>query len=340
MDWKLILQIAGVVLGLLYLWLEYRADIRLWIVGLVMPLVHGALYYKAGLYADCSMQVYYVLAGLYGWLVWRNAPRKKPKTARNAAAAGSTDQTAGSEALTGGHNSQPDRNTTAGHSDQTACNAGPEAAQTARSAEPAAVRIGHTPLRYAAGLIAVYAAAHAGIYFLLSRFTNSTVPFWDAMTTAASIVAMWMLSRKYIEQWLVWLAVDLITIGLYLYKGIPLTAGLYALYSALAVAGYLRWRKKRPAPQSNAGEESLRRKAPPTLSNTTRVRHSRAAQRGTAPALGRRNSATITNNAVTQGTPHVAAFSYPVLFRRKGQRPKVSESLPGKKRGPQRKAPA
>ena len=206
MDWKLILQIAGVVLGLLYLWLEYRADIRLWIVGLVMPLVHGALYYKAGLYADCSMQVYYVLAGLYGWLVWRNAPRKKAKTARNAAAAGPTDQ-------------------------------------TARSAEPAAVRIGHTPLRYAAGLIAVYAAAHAGIYFLLSRFTNSTVPFWDAMTTAASIVAMWMLSRKYIEQWLVWLAVDLITIGLYLYKGIPLTAGLYALYSALAVAGYLRWRK-------------------------------------------------------------------------------------------------
>ena len=206
MDWKLILQIAGVVLGLLYLWLEYRADIRLWIVGLVMPLVHGALYYKAGLYADCSMQVYYVLAGLYGWLVWRNAPRKKAKTARNAAAAGPTDQ-------------------------------------TARSAEPAAVRLGHTPLRYAAGLIAVYAAAHAGIYFLLSRFTNSTVPFWDAMTTAASIVAMWMLSRKYIEQWLVWLAVDLITIGLYLYKGIPLTAGLYALYSALAVAGYLRWRK-------------------------------------------------------------------------------------------------
>ena len=68
MDIKLLLQIAGVLLGLLYLWLEYRADIRLWIVGLVMPLIHGALYYKSGLYADCSMQAYYVLAGLYGWL--------------------------------------------------------------------------------------------------------------------------------------------------------------------------------------------------------------------------------------------------------------------------------
>ena len=104
--------------------------------------------------------------------------------------------------------------------------------------------IGHTPLRQAAGLIAVYAAAHTGIYFLLVGFTNSTVPFWDAMTTAGSIVAMWMLSRKYVEQWLVWLAVDLVTVGLYLYKGIPLTAGLYALYSALAVAGYLRWKAK------------------------------------------------------------------------------------------------
>lgn len=234
MDWKLILQIAGVALGLLYLWLEYRADIRLWIVGLVMPLVHGTLYYKAGLYADCSMQVYYVLAGLYGWLVWRNAPHKKARAARSAAAAGPTDQTARSAEPAAEHDSQPDRNTTAAE----------QAARTARSAEPAAARIGHTPLRYAAGLIAVYAAAHAGIYFLLSRFTNSTVPFWDAMTTAASIVAMWMLSRKYVEQWLVWLAVDLITVGLYLYKGIPLTAGLYALYSALAVAGYLRWRRE------------------------------------------------------------------------------------------------
>ena len=186
MDWKLVLQIAGVVLGLLYLWLEYRADIRLWVVGLIMPLVHGALYYKAGLYADCSMQAYYVLAGLYGWIVWHNAPRRKA----------------------------------------------------------AAARIGHTPLLYAAGLIAVYAAAHAGIYFLLSRFTNSTVPFWDAMTTAASIVAISSIHLLRIFMKLVWLAVDLVTVGLYLYKGIPLTAGLYALYSALAVAGYLRWKAK------------------------------------------------------------------------------------------------
>ena len=69
------------------------------------------------------------------------------------------------------------------------------------------------------------------------------MPFWDSMTTAMSIVAMWMLSRKYIEQWGVWLVVDVITAALYIYKGIPLTAALYALYSVLAVVGYVRWRR-------------------------------------------------------------------------------------------------
>lgn len=186
MDWKLILQLVGICLGLLYLWLEYRADIRLWIVGLIMPCVHGALYFKAGLYADCSMQLYYIAAGLYGWLVWRNAPRKKQ----------------GEE-----------------------------------------LPIRHTPWRWVPALVGVYAVVHIALYLFLTHLTDSTVPFWDALTTALSIVAMWMLSRKLIEQWLVWGVVDLITVGLYLYKEIPFTAGLYALYTVLAVAGYLRWRK-------------------------------------------------------------------------------------------------
>ncbi|MDE6445271.1 MAG: nicotinamide riboside transporter PnuC [Alistipes sp.] len=186
MDTKLLLQIVGAALGLLYLWLEYRADIRLWIVGLVMPVVHGALYYKAGLYADCSMQVYYVLAGLYGWLVWHNAPKKKAE---------------------------------------------------------AGTAVTHTPLRMLPALTAAYAALHAAIYWLLVRFTDSAVPFWDSLTTALCMVAYWMLARKWVEQWLVWLAVDAVTVGLYLCKGIPVTAGLYALYSVLAVAGYLRWRR-------------------------------------------------------------------------------------------------
>ena len=185
MELKLILQIVGVTLGLLYLWLEYKANIWLWVVGMLMPCVHSILYFKSGLYADFAMQIYYITAGLYGLAVWL-AGRK-------------------------------------------------------RTEKP--LKIGHTPLRLVLPLVVIYGALHATMYFVLVRFTDSTVPFWDSMTTAMSMVAMWMLSRKYVEQWLVWLVVDAITVGLYIYKGIPLTAGLYTLYTALAFVGYLRWRR-------------------------------------------------------------------------------------------------
>ena len=54
---------------------------------------------------------------------------------------------------------------------------------------------------------------------------------------------MWMLARKYLEQWLVWIVVDVVSVGLYIYKEIYPTAGLYALYAIIAVFGWLNWKK-------------------------------------------------------------------------------------------------
>lgn len=191
MDVKLLLQVVGVVLGLLYLWLEYRASVWLWVVGVVMPVIHAALYFRQGLYADFSMQLYYIIAGIYGLCVWLYHDNR-----------------------VGGKG---------------------------RSDSRSSLAITHTPRGVVLPLVAAYILLHGGIYLLLSLCTDSTVPFWDALTTALSIVAMWMLSRKYVEQWLVWLVVDMVTVGLYIYKGIPLTAALYGLYCLLAVVGYRRW---------------------------------------------------------------------------------------------------
>ena len=78
MDLSLILQIIGTTLGLLYLWLEYKANIWVWIVGAIMPMVHGVLYLQSGIYADAVMQLYYVAAGIYGLIVWlRGAKREE-----------------------------------------------------------------------------------------------------------------------------------------------------------------------------------------------------------------------------------------------------------------------
>jgi nicotinamide mononucleotide transporter len=71
----------------------------------------------------------------------------------------------------------------------------------------------------------------------------STIIYWDAFTTAASIVATWMLARKILEQWLVWILVDAISMILYIYKGLFLTAGLFLVYSLLAILGYFEWKK-------------------------------------------------------------------------------------------------
>ncbi|MBQ2025500.1 MAG: nicotinamide mononucleotide transporter [Paludibacteraceae bacterium] len=184
MDWLLLLQIIGVVLGLLYLYLEFKANIWLWFVGLIMPVVHSILYFSKGLYADGMMEVYYVFAGLYGWIVWR---QKQPQ--------GTT------------------------------------------------MAISHTPAKITLPLVGIYALLHAALFCFLYFCTDSTVPFFDSMTTALSMIAMWMLSRKYVEQWLVWLVVDVITVFLYFYKEIPITACLYAVYSALAIVGYWRWNR-------------------------------------------------------------------------------------------------
>jgi nicotinamide mononucleotide transporter len=83
----------------------------------------------------------------------------------------------------------------------------------------------------------------AAFTFALRRYTDSTVPFLDAVTTALSVTAQFMQSRKWIETWHVWILADIIYIGLYVMKHLYLTAGLYAIFIALCIAGLVEWRK-------------------------------------------------------------------------------------------------
>jgi len=82
------------------------------------------------------------------------------------------------------------------------------------------------------------------MYYLLSRYTDSPIPFGDAFTTSLSIIATWMLARKKIEQWLIWIFIDLISSGLYLYRGLYPTVFLFMVYTVMAVIGYYEWRKE------------------------------------------------------------------------------------------------
>ena len=81
------------------------------------------------------------------------------------------------------------------------------------------------------------------IWWLLATQTDSSVPIADSFTTALSFVGMWALARKYLEQWLIWIAVDVVTCALYIYKDIPLKASLYGLYVVIAILCFVKWCK-------------------------------------------------------------------------------------------------
>lgn len=183
------LELCGTLIGLVYLWLEYRASIYLWIAGIIMPAIYLFIYYKAGLYADFGINIYYLLAAAYGWVVWMGGNR---------------------------------RNT---------------------QGEKLELPITKTPLKCYLRLTIVFMIALVGIAFVLINYTDSTVPWWDSFTTALSVIGMWMLARKYVEQWIAWILVDAVSCGLYLYKELYFTAILYGLYAIIAIFGYLKWKK-------------------------------------------------------------------------------------------------
>ena len=184
------LEILGTIVGLIYLWLEYKASIHLWIVGIIMPAIYIFVYYRAGLYADFGINIYYLLAAVYGYIEWKYGLQIRHK-----------------------------------------------------KTEKKELPITHMPLKYYIPAILVFGFLWASIFYILCEFTNSTVPLFDSFITALSIVAMWMLARKYVEQWIAWIAVDAVCCGLLIYKHLYFTSGLYTLYTVIAVFGFLKWLK-------------------------------------------------------------------------------------------------
>ena len=215
MDTLRFLDILGFTVGLIYLYLEYKASIWLWLASLIMPAIDMVLYYKAGLYADFGLAIYYCLIAIYGFVVWMMPALKHLKRRK-------TD----------------DGGTTVVAADSINASAeGPSSHGSGARDLP----ITHFRRSYIVPVTAVFIALWVAIWWFLSRHTNSTVPISDAFTTALSIVAMWALARKYVEQWLMWLAVDAVCTILYVQKGIPFKAAIYAIYTIVAILGYRKW---------------------------------------------------------------------------------------------------
>ena len=228
------LDIVTTILGLIYLVLEYRASIALWVVGIVMPAMDIYLYWSHGLYGDAGMAVYYTLAAIYGYAVWKFGAKWKRMLKRKASGAAGSDKALEADGS--------DKAVDVAGSDKAVDAAGSDKAVDAAGGSSEELPITFFPRRLILRTLGFFLLAWAATYYVLVAYTNSTVPLLDAFTNALSFVGLWALARKYVEQWLFWIAVDVVCCYLYVVKGIPFKAGLYGLYVVIAAMGYIKWK--------------------------------------------------------------------------------------------------
>ncbi|MGA7339748.1 MAG: nicotinamide riboside transporter PnuC [Terracidiphilus sp.] len=177
------LEIAGMAATVLGIWLTTRRLLICWPVTLLADFLYLVVFYRARLFSDALLQIFFVAFTLYGWWHWWRGIRQEGE-----------------------------------------------------------VRVEPLSLR---GWIAGLAAGAVGAALLgwLMVRVGAALPHLDAALTSYSLVASWWQARKHIANWWLWIAVDAIYIGEYLYKDLQATAVLYAGLVALAVLGLRDWRR-------------------------------------------------------------------------------------------------
>lgn len=184
-------EFAAVILSIVYLYFSVREKSALWIFGFISSALYAWVFFHSKLYAEVSIQIYYLAVSVYGWIHWQLLD--------------STTKKNSSEKLK-------------------------------------ISTIGSSKDKF------VYFFATVVIYFLyliiLKFFTDSPIPYLDSVIGALSIIATWMLAKKKIENWLVFIAVDFFAIFLYIYKELYPTAILFLIYTIMAIVGYNEWNRK------------------------------------------------------------------------------------------------
>ncbi|MBK8586508.1 MAG: nicotinamide mononucleotide transporter [Bacteroidetes bacterium] len=179
-----IIEILGIITGLLGVWLTIRKNIWCFPVGIVNVTTYALMFSSEGirLYADAILQCIYLLLLIYGWIQWKKS-RKTFDT------------------------------------------------------------FNYPAQLFTTKLIYISFLAYFLLSLFLQEFTNASLPWLDSALTILSLVAQWMIARKLIANWIIWIIVDAVYVPLYFYKGLPLTSILYFIFLLLAVKGYMDWRK-------------------------------------------------------------------------------------------------
>lgn len=177
------LEVAGVITGLLCVYLAAVNNIWNWPIAIVSVAIYIFIFFKKLLYADMGLQFYFLGMNIYGWYYWSRKPKSEEKTP--------------------------------------------------------VMLIKPREIIYSVIAIAVFTFILGSIL----KYTPASFPFLDSFCTACSLVAQVFLARKVLENWLIWIFVDVIYVGVYIAKRLDITAIMYAIYVLIALLGYLDWKK-------------------------------------------------------------------------------------------------
>ena len=180
------LELIALLLSLVMVALNMRVNPLAWPLAIVSSLLYFLVFWDSRLYGEASLQIFFAVVALWGWLQWLR---------------GTMD-------------------------------------------DGTALRVRALPRRALIGCLVALALAWPAPALFLRHATDSDVPWLDALPTAGSLVAQWLLGRQYVENWPAWLLVNVVSVALFAVKGLWLTVLLYAVFVVLSAAGWQAWRRR------------------------------------------------------------------------------------------------
>lgn len=199
------IEIFGAVTGILYVFLEIKQNLWLWPVGIITSAVYIWVFFTGKLYADTSLQGYYLVISVLGWYWWIK---------------GAGLRAHGNKSPVGGGEGDVDKKPI-----------------------PEKLIVHRINLKTGIVLAAVLCVLYFVLWFVLSHLTDSPVPAADSFITSLSIVATWMLARKIYEHWYLWIVVDAFASVLFITRHLYPTVILYIVFCAMSFAGLIEWKK-------------------------------------------------------------------------------------------------
>lgn len=199
------IEIAGALAGILYVFLEIRQNPMLWPVGIITSGAYIIVFFTEKLYADMSLQVYYVAISFLGWYWWI-----KGKSMRKSMGKSESEWECGSEK---------------------------------NMKVKGTLQVSRLKARTGFALAVISIAMFFVLWLALGRYTDSPVPAADSFITTLSVVATWMLARKIYEHWYLWIIVNFSMSALCIFRGLYPTLILYLVYAIMSFAGLKEWSK-------------------------------------------------------------------------------------------------